>query len=523
MTSDEFNQQYNSLLSTHNYRGLAQLLRNSQFDDDEIRDRAYNMADRYEEQADISDALLQGATYSQKAAYNFIANGPIKSKDPNIETDEYSKSFSEAWNSLADDNNNINIKFATEKEYNNFVSNMGGSIEDIVRSGIKLNSDYNISIPTDYGDQVKIYKAIENSGIIDRINQTAYQSMYEEPGIQHSKTLSYSVLNPADRILINGLNKMRTTVEKANEEYNSLMDKVTPYVLQTVVTGYMGEDDKQLQQAFANGAMDLQTFKEARKLLEEKYNRVLQTKSLSQYNVYTMNEDNEGSEILQKLEDNILKSQLDEEINLAMTEGRLHFSHASNGVMYGTMITIDQRQDSKKHPMEEYPARRFFVQDLFKSEAENSLRQDTQVDAQLQYAKHQTYKHTYRAKDGGLLEDWDNTYDTATYTDEFGNKRRVSKAEALNIMDDDIIAKRLINYYKKANTVNKSNNTYTEESYQVYGGNGYDYDTLINNIKQKSLQVTAAKYGNPNSEYVKVKANKLASTIIKMVVKDLEL
>lgn len=524
MAKGDFQNKYNELLSTHNYRGLAELLRNTSYDNDDARSEAFAMADRYEEEADIADKVLEGATSNQRDAYNFVANGPTKSLDPNTPTDSYSKQFSEAWNSMADENGNITIKFMNGKYLDYFVEGSGIDISDFERNGIKRGVN-EISFKTDNINKINIYNGIDkivSETQDDIITQKTWLGQYGI--ISDINDISLEAYNTPETIFSNevakGYKGMKNIITDANNKYKELMDKTQPYVLQTVVTGYMGEDDKQLQQAFAAGAMDLQTFKEARKILEEKYNRLLQTQSLSQYHVYAMNEDNEGSQLLQELTDNIQKSALNDEINLAMTEGRLHFSHASNGIDYGTMIVIDQKYDKKGKAMDEYPSRRFFVKDLFKSDAENSLRNDTQVDAQLQYCKHQTYGHVYRTKDGGKLENWNSAYDNAEYVDEFGTRRLVNKAEALNIMDDDIITKRIVDYYKKANTKNKNNNYYTEEYYQVYGSNTPTRELLETSIKKKALQVTAAKYGNPNSDYVKVKANKLASTIMKLVMQD---
>lgn len=536
MAKGDFKRRYNELLETRNYRELSNLLRNTNYKTQEARDRAFSMADEFEEQADIDDKLLGGATESQKAAYSFITDGPRKRQDGTM--DEYSSTFSDAWNAMADSDGYIHInthynldvtginfkkKRIVDEDYLDLFSQGSGiPITEFEKNGIIRGKDGELLIATDNPNKVNIFngiKAVVDNGdefTLDRLLPTKNfdNDIYRTKYVKNDYYMGSVVRHP--------FYDMKDIVTKANEEYAGVMDNQTPYVLQTVVTGYMGEDDKRLQQAFSNGAIDLQTFKEARALLEEKYNRLLQNNSLTQYEVWSMSEDNNGSQLLQKLEDNILKGELNAEINLAMAEGRLHYAHASNGLQYGTMITIDQKLDSKGNPVEEHPGRRFFVKDLFKSEAENSLREDTQVDAQLKYAKHQTYGHVYRGKDNSRLENWDSLSDSAEYVDEFGTRRVVSKAEALNIMDDDIIARRLIDYYRKANLRTTNGRLYTEEGSQVYGNNGYNTSTLIENIKKKALQVVAAKYGDPDSEYVKIKANKLASTIMQNLDIDLE-
>ena len=62
------------------------------------------------------------------------------------------------------------------------------------------------------------------------------------------------------------------------------------------------------------------------------------------------------------------------------------------------MIIINPKRDKDGNIIDsdDNKPRRLFVKDLFKSQAENSLRNNTEIVAQRQYAKHQTYKHIYR-------------------------------------------------------------------------------------------------------------------------------
>ena len=524
MNREEFLQQYNDFTSNNDYRSLANLFRSYNYSNDELRNRGLALAEKYEEQADIEDKLIGDASPSQKAAYRFLANGPIKASNPNEQDNYYSQPFADAWNSMADENGKITLNTIIDNHdfLDDFCDASGISVDELRKYGIERGKEGSISFNTSNPHKMAIYKGINglvNSGYdFYTSSETDYGygafPILDPEGATGGRLFIGKFFN--NHTQVKAYRQMGELVTRANQEYADIMtSKNKPYITQTVVTGYMGEDDKRLQEAFAQGAMDLQTFKEARSLLEEKYNRVMQTSSLSQYQVYSMNEDNNGSHVLQELTDNIQKAALNDEINLAIAEGRLHYASASNGLAYGTMIVIDQKFDNKGNPVEEHPARRFFVKDLFKSEAENNLRQDTQVDAQLQYSKHQTYGHVYRMKDGGRIDNWNGSSDTAEYIDSFGNKRLVGKAEILNMMDDDIIAKRLIDYYKKANLRDSKGRQYTEESYQVYGNDGNNADLLQVHITKKALQVIAAKYGDPNSDYVKSKAVKLASVIMK--------
>lgn len=517
--SNDFATTYSDLLSKHNYRGLVGLLSSTEFKDYATRKTANDLKRRFQEQADIEDKLLEGTDDNTREAYNFITTGPSANE---ISTDEnnplynsFSSRFMRDWNSLADENNNINIKFYNEHDYNNFISSLGGNENDIIKKGININSNYSISFASDINDKIGIYNALKNSGILENLKTEIYNTGYNEPGIMHSKG-GVNNLSEKKRNLYLSLVGMESTVNEANTLYTELFEAkdVKPYINEMIVTGYMGEDDRQLQQSFSAGLIDLASFKEMRSILEEKYNRVLQTKSLSQFDVWAMDEDNEGSQVLEQLDDPIMKNKLDIEINQAISDGRLHYSHATNGTDIGTMIVIDRAVKDGKIVGGSKP-RRLFVKDLFRSQSETALRNDTQTAAQMEYAKHQTYGHIYRMSDGGTINGWTGQSDSATYKNKFGVEQIVGKADILDIIDNDIIAKRMIDYYDLATEVDANGNGYTQEYFKVFGNRGWNATTFYNNIAAKCTAAMAKKYKGQAEEFIKYKTNELISTILR--------
>ena len=527
--SEDFSRVYSDLLSRHRYRDLVGLLSSTTFNDDATRDTATKLMERFQEQADIEDKLLEGADDNMKRAYRFITTGPIAS---DISTDESnplynspSSRFMRGWNSLVDENdNNISIKFSNENQYNKFIESLGGNEAEIRNKGINLGSEYTISFKSDINDKIGVYTALSKSGLKEELALKSNINFYDDPYIQHNTIPDSNYLSEAEQKIYDSITAMDDVVKEVNDSYAKLFDvkHVKPYLNEMIVTGYMGEDDRKLQQSFSAGLLDLQSFKAMREILEEKYNRVLQTKSLSQYDVWAMNEDNEGSQVLEQLDDNIAKSNIDVEINQAIADGRLHYSHATNGIDIGTMLVIDPKVDKDGKVIEGSKTIRLFVKDLFKSQAENALRDDTQITAQRQYAKHQTYGHIYRSADGGTINDWDQATDSAVYTDKNGVTQNVGKAQILDILDNDVVAKRMIEYYNLANKVDKDGNGYTEEFYKVYGGNGFNSKTLYDNISAKAYAAMAKKYEGQSKEFINYKAQELISTILKGIGVDFE-
>ena len=522
--SEDFSRVYSDLLSRHRYRDLVGLLSSTTFNDDATRDTATKLMEKFQEQADIEDKLLEGADDNMKRAYRFITTGPIAS---DISTDESnplynspSSRFMRGWNSLVDENdNNISIKFSNENQYNKFIESLGGNEREIRNKGINLGSEYTISFKSDINDKIGVYTALSKSGLKEELDLKLKSSLYAEPGIQHSVGPDINYLSKAEQKFYKSITAMDDVVKEANDSYANLFNvkNVKPYLNEMIVTGYMGEDDRQLQQSFSAGLLDLQSFKAMREILEEKYNRVLQTKSLSQYDVWAMNEDNEGSQVVEPLDDNIAKSNIDVEINQAIADGRLHYSHATNGLDIGTMLVIDPKVDKDGKVVEGSKTIRLFVKDLFKSQAENALRDDTQITAQRQYAKHQTYGHIYRSADGGTINNWDQATDSAVYTDKNGVTQNVGKAQILDILDNDAIAKRMIEYYDIATKVDSNGNGYTEEYFKVFGSGGWSATNFYNNVAAKCMAAMASKYKGQSEEFIKYKANELISTVLKGV------
>lgn len=515
--SEDFSRVYSDLLSRHQYRDLVGLLSSTTFNDDATRDTATKLMEKFQEQADIEDRLLQNADPATRSAYNFITTGPSKN-DAEVEG-SFSSRFMNDWNSLADDDGNISINLRTGETYNKFISSLGKNEADVRQKGIELTSNYGIRFKSDSTNKIEIFNALKDSGFTD------YAVFRNKVALDMSNA-GEPYMSPADDpnrdVVYTKIASMLNTVNDANDTYSKLLKDVKPYLSEMIVTGYMGEDDRQLQQSFSAGLLDLQSFKAMREILEEKYNRVLQTKSLSQYDVWAMNEDNEGSQVLEPLDDNIAKTKIDEEINDAIADGRLHYSHATNGLDIGTMLVIDPRRDKDGKIVNDSKTIRLFVKDLFRSQAENALRDDTQITAQRQYAKHQTYGHIYRSADGGTIDGWNQATDSAVYTDKNGVTQNLGKAQILDILDNDVVAKRMIEYYNLANKVDKDGNGYTEEFYKVYGGSGFNSKTLYDNISARAYAAMAKKYEGQSKEFINYKAQELVSTILKGMGVDFE-
>ena len=190
--SNDFATAYSDLLSKHNYKGLVGLLSSTEFKDNATRKTANELKRRFQEQADIEDKLLEGTDDNTRRAYNFITTGPsaneISADENNPLYNSFSSRFMRNWNALADKDNNINIQFYNEDDYNNFISSLGGNENDVRKKGININSNYSISFASDINDKISIYNALKNSGILENLKIELDNTEYNEPSIPNPNT-----------------------------------------------------------------------------------------------------------------------------------------------------------------------------------------------------------------------------------------------------------------------------------------------------------------------------------------------
>ena len=223
--SNDFATTYSDLLSKHNYRGLVGLLSSTEFKDNATRKTANELKRRFQEQADIEDKLLEGTDDNTRRAYNFITTGPSANE---ISTDEnnplynsFSSRFMRNWNALADKDNNINIQFYNEDDYNNFISSLGGNENDVRKKGININSNYSISFASDINDKIGVYNALKNSGILENLKIELDNTEYNEPSIPNPNTGINNLSEEKRKLYLNMIG-MESTVNAANALYTEL-------------------------------------------------------------------------------------------------------------------------------------------------------------------------------------------------------------------------------------------------------------------------------------------------------------
>ena len=123
------------------------------------------------------------------------------------------------WNALADKDNNINIQFYNEDDYNNFISSLGKDENDARKKGININSNYSISFASDINDKIGVYNALKNSGILEHLKTEIYNTGYNEPGIIKSKGSAKNLSEDKRKLYLN-MTEMESTVNEANALVN---------------------------------------------------------------------------------------------------------------------------------------------------------------------------------------------------------------------------------------------------------------------------------------------------------------
>lgn len=526
---DDFMTKYNELSKAYDYRGLSDLLKNTSYKDDEFKYNAIKFANELSNQADIQDALFEKYDDSYKEAFDFITLGPRKRSDGTM--DQFSEQFTENWNKLFDGNSTKEFDFSNYGDstvtdiLTEFCQAGELDITNLGKYGIKRTGK-GISIPSDSPYMTNIFEGL--SAIQE--NHKSYDDiLYDWLGFNNIRNTNLRfnlkhILPPMSDVN-SYYNKdkeyilsMKHVYDKAMDKYDRMLSEEKPYISELMTSSVMGEDHRILNEQFATGKINNTTYNAALKQLQDHYKNIILTSSLTQYNIYGMDEDNRGSEYLVPIKDNITKSELNKQIIQAIADDRLTFTTAGNGMMFGTVMVIAPKLNTDGKEVKGYPYLRLFVEDLFRSEAESTMRKDTKVAAVTKYVQHQTFNNIYRLNDDSTITEWDQNSDTALYTNPEGVPIRLHKEQLLEIIDDDIIAEQISDMYIKA-LFKKNGKYYTQEALTLFPDGKYNRNKLFESILGYSSYISEQRNPNADPDTIAYQSLNIAKRILKILEK----
>ena len=512
-TKDFFNiNEYNKLMQSNNYIGMANYLQAHPVDDENAQAQINQQILRLREQAAVQNAILKGKSEEDRQKFMFktsLDNGIYDSSNP------YYKTYKESlWNKLGNSDEEIasKIRIETEKEnINDFCNALGVNLDKLRRYGISLGNSahgYIIEFNKDNPQYSKIATAL-----VSMKNRT-YANTYQEPGLLKQGPIErYFIFTGLDNkgneisksyTIPFQLYKMRDMYTDAVNVANSLTEEATnhEYVTKSVNTPFLGAADEKLYRLYASGRIDKTTYDEHKKIQKESYDRLLAQVPFSQIEVYATEVGDDKSEKLQLMSDNTERAKLSDYIRVAIADNRVTYSASNVGGITGVTITVSAKPDNEGNIKGNYnKGRQIFVPGLWQDKAEEALNADTSMRATRSFNIHQVFKHDYSSIRGDVLTDF--TPYGATYTDKNGITRSVNNDEIINIMDE--------NYFYE-DCINIINHKYRDSN-----GNITDLEAIKKYLKTAVSQEVTNLHKGKSDEYIKAKYIDLYTAILTAV------
>lgn len=487
---------YNQYINNNDYIGAASYLRGFVWKDKAKQQTIDNSIRTFEHEGRIRKAIYDRGNDLQKKAlsfYNSINSGgnlPNEQDNKGNYTNPYTQRYVKAINDFGGKGTtNILVKFnpRVEKRYGIFGWDWTAADEDMGEDGYTLFSktigmdekalrNAGVNITRDRDGNV-IMDIAKNNKLTPKIMQALYHTtsnyssvnpnmpkekdgdssaikrFYIEgynSGNSSSKTNAIASLQDADSTFEKWVGNQTWTgakltditkvlndaKEKQDEVVKSFKKSVTT---QSIVANYLGQDD--LMAKNSNNPTIIKSVKDG-------YDMRLMGTSFDSMNVYSNVELNDDGKVDDVSDDSTtLKtvSSVKQRTALhSLITGQINnvsYSAAMVGDKVGTMITVPEKRDDKGNLVT--PMKQVFVENLFRSEAEDSFNNDTALRAQREYATMQKYEYDYDVADYNAKGRKARIYgadDTgAWYDNGVDNPYRIDKNEAMRLINKQFI------------------------------------------------------------------------------------
>ena len=528
---EQFSKEFDDLLKTSNYNGLADLLSKQRLKDANSQSRLNQSIAYYRQKARAYGGLMGMSNPQQKQAtvfINHVNNGytiPDNFKDEStgaVMSNAYAKKYNQLIRSIGNGRNvqdnpqniatSLKIKFEgnTVKRYGLFGLDFLAKDEtfkdtgfDLFKKKLNISDDpttaakqlgqLGINVAHDeYGgttiqfkkNNPALNKIIQGLSVVDTNHDTSNinsklnenytaSARYRIAGVNAKGELIKNISYGNDFSPINDDEHILSSTERANRDYNyvnptfnaevnpimemnSLIEDATkrskepienarkkPTTASSLVMPYNGNARAQLEQMLSAGQIDEKTYNTSVKSLDESYNNIIAGTSFANMKIYGNPTEYDKDEDNTTLKEYSTKENgvAEENIKSALNDGnRLKYQAAIIGDKVGTMITILPKANEKGEIEDNNHEKQYFVQDLFKGEAESAFNSDTKTRAAVELNAMQTYNYTNKIPGVGTIESVDN--DGANLVRNVNGKietTRIGKDEAIRHLNKMLI------------------------------------------------------------------------------------
>lgn len=402
-----FNWQYiESLKDTNSFATIAQYLNHYTSSNSKEQQAILDMRNHYSRLARIRQGMLANAkSTKEEMAIDFklgLDNGHfVKKFNTSSGTIDniYYKNYVNGLNSIKDSNGDkryIDFDFTDSKSFAKFKDIVGNNAVSYTAS----KGNYSIKVKKDSKDLINIISQYSNQY---PLNDYATVS-------PSTNTISYGRLHKI-------IDLYTKTIQQANDAFNRNKSEDTDKITNTTIinTGTQGYGMYKLNKLLSNGIISNQQWETGKKMWDDYYASGLQS-DLTQYTVYSdANREGDEAPVLREM-DTKSRSELSRIIKSAAHDGYItsdNVNYAIVGNMVGAYITIPAKYEDKGvfakvgEALGLTPEGKditIFVKDLFKDDAEQSFRRDTNTRSILALNESDIYGSTLDALDKGFIE-----------------------------------------------------------------------------------------------------------------------
>jgi len=480
-------QSYDKFIANNDYKGAAAYLRGFVWKDKSKQQVIDSSIKTFEHDGRITKAIFDKATPEQREAlafYNTFGKGGTlpndKDKNGNI-INSYSREYVKQINDLGGKGTaNILIKFnpRIEKRYSFiggfdwlakdedmkvdgftlFSKKIGMDEKSLTNRGITIERDKEGNVYMSFAKNNKlvpnILQALHRTSAtnkidnddIENINSTDYR--FTLRGYNDNKNEAKSKLRDdySEAQTVNNYNTylnlkplydVLNTAKTESENFAKQFEKKV--LTKSIVANYLGQDD--LNAKRLNNATNIKSIKDG-------YDMRLMGSGFSDMKVYSNIEQDDDGQVDDINKDtetlNEITSTKQRTAIHSLITGKIKdvvYSAAMVGDKVGTMITIPAEINDKGVMTKE--ARQIFVENLFRSEAEETFNADSSLRAQKEYATMQKYEYDYDIDDSNAKGRKARIYgvdDTgAWYDNGVDNPYRIDRQEAVRLLNRQFI------------------------------------------------------------------------------------
>lgn len=523
---------YNFLMkaaSNNNYTGMGRYLSTFKFDDPNIQKQVNSTIDYLTRYGGIIEKILSRAENKDiRDNVSFLFQRMTNSYGDPRDRSNVAKDYNNNIELIGSKNNKvanyIDFTFDDDSSYDTFKHKYQDAIGDYrpsdEKSGYYKNNGKNV---------LRVYtKDLQQGAAFDKLTdalRACYAQSYgnvdnrvypgtpswvrwHKMGQLENTFISTSYSDTGEKIdEVRGLfanhNNAYSIVEQAKEVFKKLEKVNLEFPSELTTLGYLCPAQRDIVSAVHSGALGTEQANFMLKEINDYYNRTLSSISLTNYDVFAMQLDDNSQNLFEVTESRD-KSDYTDMLRAAVKENRVSCVAGTSGGRVGTVITIAPALDDKGKPKGNYKGdTQLFVPDLFIEDARRVMDADPEAAVNVKRAEHITFGHDYVISANASLRNF--TEDGGAILDENGKQTYLTPEQVTQTMTEVESVKQASNRLTNEIIDEHLDTAAVQERAEQYASRLYYYfhPEMVN----EEVIAETAKKANQNKEELKSRAS----------------